>query len=634
MDNDQNTVSMFKGLTDNLSKLYTEVKSTNKWVKSSSGSGAMYEDRSALGKTIDGIIKGIKSSPKMVWKIGKIDTKNIYKPIVDAAKSFWSKDAVVSVRNFISKSWGRISGHIDDVLGPLKGAFDFIWDTLKSTFDFFKGLGKDLFGWGKDKNLKENEKQTGFLKKIYRFFVRKDLTDAKALARAGIGGKEKKPIWYLILGAALLGLGLIIGSLIRKILLPIEMLGLGVVKLGSIGKSLGIIGGKFGRIGEWFGRIGEWFGRIGEWFGVIGRSFLRLPMVESLVKYISSGMRTIGKVGKIFLWLGKHTPLLGRLFSGLKFGFQKLAWPLSIVFAVIDFIDGFISTQGDIFEKIKNGLSSAIKGFIEMPIKLIGWVVDWILSKFGIEVAGGTGKLLLDSIMKGVDTALSIIIAPFRFVYSIIKQTIDLFRGKKVDTLIIDKVIKLGEDVITSVRDFLTNIFKKFIDIIKNLWKKVKEVFKSGERITAADMLPSGALSKPTEVGDRLQILNKKREQVGFSELTKPEQEEWRKLTTEKNKLDIEARAKSQADAIQAAELKKAEMERQRTLVQQANSKAMFDNLESMSNQTMEGTDQASQQTVLLNNMLNTKTELHSDPIPDYTDDNIILAFAASGLMI
>ena len=50
-------------------------------------------------------------------------------------------------------------------------------------------------------------------------------------------------------------------------------------------------------------------------------------------------------------------------------------------------------------------------------------------------------------------------------------------------------------------------------------------------------MLPSGALSKPTEVGDRLQILNKKREQIGFSGLTKPEQEEWRKLTTEKNKL-------------------------------------------------------------------------------------------------
>jgi hypothetical protein len=38
---------------------------------------------------------------------------------------------------------------------------------------------------------------------------------------------------------------------------------------------------------------------------------------------------------------------------------------------------------------------AAFVGFVEMPVKLIGWIADWILKAFGLEIEGGAGAAMM-----------------------------------------------------------------------------------------------------------------------------------------------------------------------------------------------------------------------------------------------
>ena len=62
--------------------------------------------------------------------------------------------------------------------------------------------------------------------------------------------------------------------------------------------------------------------------------------------------------------------------QGLKLGFKVFGWPLTILLGVIDFIRGFVSTEGTMAEKIKGGLVKVVDGLIGLPVKLFGWIAD------------------------------------------------------------------------------------------------------------------------------------------------------------------------------------------------------------------------------------------------------------------
>ena len=94
------------------------------------------------------------------------------------------------------------------------------------------------------------------------------------------------------------------------------------------------------------------------------------------------------KVAKMFTKIG-NIPFIGKLFKSLKFGFKILGWPITLLLSVIDFIKEFKNSEGILWEKIKGGLWGALEGFIELPVKFIGWVVEKItaeLEKLGIGV--------------------------------------------------------------------------------------------------------------------------------------------------------------------------------------------------------------------------------------------------------
>lgn len=175
----------------------------------------------------------------------------------------------------------------------------------------------------------------------------------KALARQ-VDPKKKKGMLGTILAAALFTIGAVVGAVAGLILAPFRLLW--AVLKGIKPLALGIK-----KAVTWIKSF-----KLFQWLDDLFKSVAKI-MPKSLVK-------------------------------GLKFGFKKLFWPLQIIVSVIDFIEGFMGTEGTIIEKIKGGLWKVIEGFIKLPVKLFGWLADWVLELFGIEIEGGAASKIMEGI--------------------------------------------------------------------------------------------------------------------------------------------------------------------------------------------------------------------------------------------
>jgi len=135
------------------------------------------------------------------------------------------------------------------------------------------------------------------------------------------------------------------------------------------------------------------------------------PIIEGINKLFSWGSKGISFIGEILAKIPGFTKLLK--FIGV--GFKVLGWPFTILMGLIDFVKGFMNSNGDILDKLKSGLYSAIMGFVEAPILLIGTITDWVLKLFGIDgPEGGSAKVILEKVKSGINIALDIILWPFR----------------------------------------------------------------------------------------------------------------------------------------------------------------------------------------------------------------------------
>jgi len=112
-------------------------------------------------------------------------------------------------------------------------------------------------------------------------------------------------------------------------------------------------------------------------------------------------------------------PFIGKLFKAVKFGFKWLGWPLTIILSTIDFIRGYAETEGSMFDKIKNGLWKAIEGFIELPVRFIGWVTEKVLGMFGIKAEGIAGKM-----MDGLKQAFGMVLDGWVLIFEILKTSV------------------------------------------------------------------------------------------------------------------------------------------------------------------------------------------------------------------
>lgn len=317
------------------------------------------------------------------------------------------------------KSVQAVSGHVKEVLGPFGEAADFLKDTMGNVGNFFKGIGQDLglLAGGKSieqQGLDESEQQTGLLEGILDSLV----ADKKAEFVEGLEGKEKKTAWGMILaifGAIAFAIGAALGGVVRSIILPFEVLYKGLKF---------VFGGIIKKIGSLFGGIFKFFLTIArqkkltqlakrgdaviDWFKGIGRFFGRF-------KKILTAFKPVANIFKKFA-------------AGFAKGFKIFGWPITIIMGIIDFIKGFMATEGDILAKIQGGLTSAIQGFFELPVKIFGWVMDKILGIFGVEIEGGAASKIMSGINWLVEQIFKFIRNPFDILMAGVKGLGDWFR--------------------------------------------------------------------------------------------------------------------------------------------------------------------------------------------------------------
>jgi hypothetical protein len=314
-----------------------------------------------------------------------------------------------------------VGGHVREVLGPFSQVTDFMKNTLTNMGSFFKGIGEDLglFKGAKSGEEEELERQTGILESMLDSMI----ADDKEKFREGIGKKGKKGVLGLILGAfaaialAMAGAaGFIAGGFVRSILIPFE-----VIYKAIRGITRFIIGDKaITRIGKFFGKFFRVFGKIAQ-SNIVVSAYVRVGDFFIGVRKFFSKFKFLLKIFK------PVARLFDSFLKGFIKGFKILGWPITILMTVIDFIRGFMATEGDILAKIEGGIKFAVKGFFELPIKIIGWIIDKITGWFtGKEVEKGkTSK----TIMGWIDKIIGVIFSPWELLLSGVEKFTGWFTG-------------------------------------------------------------------------------------------------------------------------------------------------------------------------------------------------------------
>lgn len=293
-----------------------------------------------------------------------------------------------------------VNKHTAEVIGnELGGAID---DAKKLTGAMLSPLAA---AFKKDDVPKEDKERNSLLTEMVDYFAKQE-----AAAGREFDPKEKKSPWYKLL----IGVGLIIGGIAGAILLPFTLLWKGLMAIKP---------------------IAMFFGKIG--------AFIK-------------GTKMFTYFDDLIKWFHK-LPVLGRFISAFKTGFKFLAWPIQVIMMAVDFIKGYMGTEGDIIAKIKGGLLSVIKGFIELPVKLFGWIADWFLGLFDIKVKGGSAKVIMDNVMQFAGIFIDNIIATFTAIGDFMKFIWKL----------------IGPTVIEIVKDFVVDI-GIIVDTLSAAWETFK----------------------------------------------------------------------------------------------------------------------------------------------------------------
>jgi hypothetical protein len=251
------------------------------------------------------------------------------------------------------------------------------------------------------------------------------LRDARAEKEDGIGDWLDDVVEKI--GMALFGIGVVIGGLVSAIIKPFQVLAKGAQLLGNM---MGIFS----------------LGKLGAFFNTI--------------KTFASGLMTAGKTMKF----------IGPLLKGFSLGFKFLGWPIQVLMGAIDFIKGFMgSNESTFLGKVKDGLKSAIMGFFELPLKLIGWIFDKALGLIGIE-SSGSGKKLVDFFSKAIDLIFDPIV-------SVANLIIDFVGGIFGNIWEVTKsTFAIFGNIFGALWNLLTGDLSGFADNMKAIWGNVKNI--------------------------------------------------------------------------------------------------------------------------------------------------------------
>jgi len=338
-----------------------------------------------------------------VIKAIKEGTKDIGNKVIDNVQDVAGglgnilKNTSSALRGDMRQMAGTIGGEVSEVMGP----------ELSKMTESVSSMGKNVVtsifsSDASEEETKSDKTRNSLLENMVNYFKREE----KRLAREMPG--KKMGLGMKAIMAIVIAFGLLVGGLIRTITLPFEML-YKVVKsvvvffrpLLTYIKEMKFIKGIFGK-----------GGLIAEWAIKFGNRFVKTT------KFISGIFGKEGLIAarfvKIFTWFKEAKGLLGIFFRSIQTGFKILGWPLTMLLGLIDFVRGFMSTEGSIVEKIKGGLLAAIKGFFDPII----WVFDWVGKKLGI---GEIGTKIYKSVTMVMGYITDFLMWPVNFVMNFIE---------------------------------------------------------------------------------------------------------------------------------------------------------------------------------------------------------------------
>jgi hypothetical protein len=173
----------------------------------------------------------------------------------------------------------------------------------------------------------------------------------------------------------------------------------------------------------------------------------------------------------------------------LKLGrlvFQKILWPIGVLFSAFEGVKAFMETEGTLIEKLGAGFGGFLGDFIGAPFDLLKSGINWLLSKlFGVEIKDGKydestmlGKILNTSEEFSIEKMISgLVKAPFKAIQTIIDWVKLLFNDpKKAFNNLVKGVF--GEDgVVTTLLKPFVGIISAVVDTLSPIKDRVKQEF-------------------------------------------------------------------------------------------------------------------------------------------------------------
>lgn len=436
-------------------------------------------------------------------------------------------DKFSGVSDKFGEAVGVVSGHTNEVLGEVKG------ELLDPVMDMGKLVGggfMDIFGDGEEEGDKETHGLLGsLLEKSKDFFsgFKSDMTDSitdglkaadildtddesmsesfEMLVDQGeenekdedrrLKSKKSKDVGGIFSGWG----GEMLGGLITTLIaFPKVMAGFldnltaGLIKINkALDFTLKLMWSPFKLIID----ISKKFVGITKNLKFIGKPIQILANITKSISGITTKMvspftqlfksltgvgDTIGKAAnataKGFKSIG-FLSKLGGIFKLFTQALGKVFFVITIITSLFDFVSSFIKTEGTIGDKMKAGFMSMIKGIVEIPIKIVGWLFDKVLGGFGIEIIGGSGKKMYESFMWFTEKIINFFIDLPQILWSGIKKSLDvllflpklIFKGFISYWTTIFDMVKAVFDPEKSIFDVIKKAIKSFTDGIKEL---------------------------------------------------------------------------------------------------------------------------------------------------------------------
>jgi len=293
----------------------------------------------------------------------------------------WLANTINNIIPYITNGIDSLANGTPGLMNTFKNAFGIVWEIAKNVGSVMMNIGNILLP-------------------VVTFLGTLIIPTLKVfeIITSALSGLIQMPInftpFFLMpmmltnIGQKLSTFNNLIGSVSGVIVKGIKSIGGIWTNLLTIIQGSDDLTGGAQRASKIFSTMGEYFSTLTNFGSTMIGWLSKIPMIGQY--FVGIGEMAAGAINAV-KGFGSMLKFIPNLFA-------KLAWPLTIFMGVIDFIKGFVSTEGTFLEKIKAGFGELLLGFVELPMTILNWGITKIgniLSGIGF---GETAKMFANVI--------------------------------------------------------------------------------------------------------------------------------------------------------------------------------------------------------------------------------------------